>query len=98
MWASLYLILLILFKSSLILNIITEFCNDYRTMLDGNAADLTSMELSGGARISFVLHEIFANAIKSFDAFDNVKDIDIRTIMYNSSVSFKVLIWGLILF
>ncbi len=70
----------------MILSIITEFCNEFRTVLDGNATDLTSMELSGGARISFVLHEIFASTVKSFDPFDNVKDVDIRTILYNSSV------------
>ena len=44
------------------------------------------MELSGGARISFVLHETYTSAIKSFDPFDTVKDVDIRTIMYNSAV------------
>lgn len=67
--------------------VITEFCNEFRTVLDGNATDLSANELSGGARISFVLHEIFANAIKSFDPLDSVKDVDIRTILYNSSVT-----------
>lgn len=66
---------------------ITEFCNEYRTLLEGNATDLSSQELSGGARISFVLHEIFAGAIRQFDPLENVKDVDIRTILYNSSVS-----------
>jgi dynamin 1-like protein len=69
-----------------LLSVITEFCNEYRTILEGNANDLSSQELSGGARISFVLHEIFAGAIRSFDPLDTVKDIDIRTILYNSSV------------
>jgi dynamin 1-like protein len=54
--------------------------------LDGNATDLSSNELSGGARISFVFHEIYAMAIRSYDPFDTVKDVDIRTILYNSSV------------
>jgi dynamin 1-like protein len=66
--------------------VITEFCNDFRTILDGNATDLSSNELSGGARISFVFHEIYAMAIRSYDPFDTVKDVDIRTILYNSSV------------
>lgn len=80
--------------SSQILSIITEFCSDFRTMLDGSANDLSANELSGGARISFVMHEIFANAIKSFDPFDAVKDVDIRTIMYNSSGSAPALFVG----
>jgi replication fork clamp-binding protein CrfC len=73
--------------SSAILTVITEFCSDFKSVLEGNSNELSSNELSGGARISFVLHEIFNNAVKSFDPFDTVKDVDIRTIMYNSSGS-----------
>lgn len=73
-------------QSGMILNIITEFCNEYRTVLEGTSNDLSSNELSGGARISYVLHETYGSAIKSFDPFDTVKDVDIRTILYNSSV------------
>jgi dynamin 1-like protein len=70
----------------LILNVITEFCNEFRTIIDGSSPDLSSTELSGGARISYVYHEIFRDAIKAMDPFDQIKDIDIRTILYNSSV------------
>ncbi|KAI0217480.1 vacuolar protein sorting-associated protein 1 [Massospora cicadina] len=73
-------------QSNMILSIITEFCNEYRTILEGKAGDLSTYELSGGARIGFVFHEVFANAIRSVDPFDQVKDVDIRTILYNSSV------------
>lgn len=44
-------------------------------------------ELSGGARISFVFHELYSNGVKSLDPYDQVKDADIRTILYNSSAS-----------
>lgn len=43
------------------------------------------MELSGGARISFVFHEIYTNGIKALDPFDQIRDVDIRTILYNSA-------------
>ena len=72
---------------NLILNIITEFTSEYRTIIEGTSNDITSDELSGGARISFVFHEIFASAIRSMDPFDQIKDVDIRTILYNSSGS-----------
>lgn len=81
-------------SSNIILNIITEFSNEYRTVLDGNAQDLSTMELSGGARISFVFHELYSNGIKAVDPFDQVKDIDIRTILYNSSGSSPALFVG----
>lgn len=74
-------------SGNMVLQVITEFCADYRAALDGNISDLTLNELSGGARISFVFHELFNQGVKSIDPFDQVKDGDIRTILYSSSVS-----------
>ncbi|KAI9828588.1 MAG: vacuolar protein sorting-associated protein 1 [Phylliscum demangeonii] len=81
-------------STNIVLNIITEFCNEWRTVLDGNNQELSSVELSGGARISFVFHELYANGVKAVDPFDQVKDIDIRTILYNSSGSSPALFVG----
>ena len=81
-------------SANIVLQIITEFCNDYRTVLDGNSQELSSIELSGGARISFVFHELYSNGVKAVDPFDQVKDIDIRTILYNSSGSSPALFVG----
>lgn len=81
-------------QANLVLNIITEFCTEFRTIIDGNSNDLSSFELSGGARISFVFHELYANGVKSIDPLDQIKDADIRTILYNSSVSCFLLIHG----
>ena len=71
---------------NVVLSVITEFCSEFRTTIDGNTNDLSLNELSGGARISFVFHELFNTGVKSIDPFDQVKDGDIRTILYNSSV------------
>ena len=81
-------------SANIVLQIITEFCNEYRTVLDGNNQELSSVELSGGARISFVFHELYSNGVKAVDPFDQVKDIDIRTILYNSSGSSPALFVG----
>ena len=81
-------------SANIVLNIITEFCNEWRTVLDGNNQELSSVELSGGARISFVFHELYSNGVKAVDPFDQVKDIDIRTILYNSSGSSPALFVG----
>ncbi|KAI8604261.1 Dynamin central region-domain-containing protein [Dissophora ornata] len=81
-------------QANIVLSIITEFCTEFRTVIDGNSTDLTSFELSGGARISFVFHELYANGVKSLDPFDQVKDVDIRTILYNSSGSSPALFVG----
>ncbi|KAL9624291.1 MAG: hypothetical protein Q9160_001538 [Pyrenula sp. 1 TL-2023] len=81
-------------SANVVLNIITEFSSEYRTVLEGNNQELSSIELSGGARISFVFHELYSNGIKAVDPFDQVKDIDIRTILYNSSGSSPALFVG----
>ncbi|KAH6696835.1 Dynamin central region-domain-containing protein [Plectosphaerella plurivora] len=81
-------------SANIILNIITEFTNEWRTVLDGNNQELSSTELSGGARISFVFHELYSNGVKAVDPFDVVKDADIRTILYNSSGSSPALFVG----
>jgi replication fork clamp-binding protein CrfC len=81
-------------SGNIVLNIITEFSNEWRTVLEGNNTELSSVELSGGARISFVFHELYANGVKAVDPFDQVKDIDIRTILYNSSGSSPALFVG----
>ncbi|KAI9010508.1 Dynamin central region-domain-containing protein [Phycomyces nitens] len=74
-------------NAGLVLNIITEFCTEFRTILDGTSNDLSSFELSGGARISFVFHEVYSNGVKSIDPLEQIKDVDIRIILYNSSGS-----------
>ncbi len=81
-------------SASVVLQIITEFANEFRTVIDGNSNDLTVNELAGGARISFVFHELYANGVKAIDPFDMVKDTDIRTILYNSSGSSPALFVG----
>ncbi|QRV86437.1 dynamin central region protein [Ceratobasidium sp. AG-Ba] len=81
-------------SSGVVLNVITEFTSEFRTMIDGNTNDLSLNELSGGARISFVFHELYNNGVRSIDPFDQVKDGDIRTILYNSSGSTPSLFVG----
>ncbi|KAF6764744.1 Dynamin central region-domain-containing protein [Ephemerocybe angulata] len=81
-------------SGNIVLSVITEFCSEFRTTIDGNTNDLPLNELSGGARISFVFHELYNNGVRSIDPFDQVKDGDIRTILYNSSGSTPSLFVG----
>ncbi len=81
-------------SANVVLNIITEFTKEWQSVLDGNNGELSSSELSGGARISFVFHELYSNGVKAVDPFDVNKDVDIRTILYNSSGSSPALFVG----
>ena len=80
-----------------ILNVITEFCTEFKNLLEGQSHDLTTNELNGGARISFVFHESFNNAVMAMDPFDQIKEVDIRTILYNSSVRGEIIRCGRVL-
>lgn len=80
--------------TSIALNMITNFTKDYTGILDGESQELSLQELSGGARISFVFHEIFKNGINALDPYDQIKDADIRTIMHNTSGSAPSLFVG----
>ncbi|KAJ1673280.1 vacuolar protein sorting-associated protein 1, partial [Spiromyces aspiralis] len=73
--------------SNMLLSIIPEFCNDFRAVIEGKSNDMPAFELSGGARISFVFHEIFTNGIKAIDPLEEIKDVDIRTLLCNSAGS-----------
>lgn len=81
-------------STNIVLNIIREFGSEYNSVLEGKNPELSTMELSGGARISFVFHEIYANGVKSIDPFENVRDLDIRTILHNTSGSSPALFVG----
>lgn len=74
-------------SGNVVLSVITEFTSEFRTVIDGGSNDLSLNELSGGARISFVFHELFKNGVKNIDPFDHVKDENIQTMLHNSSVS-----------
>ncbi|KAF8878209.1 Dynamin central region-domain-containing protein [Infundibulicybe gibba] len=73
--------------SDIILSIITEFAAEFRLTIEGPTNDLSSKELAGGARINFVLNELFSSSVKRIEPFDQVKDGDIRKILRNLSSS-----------
>lgn len=73
-------------KANIVLSAITHFDHEFRNAIDGTTHDLAVDQLDKGARIGFVFHELFGNAIKGIDPFDQVQDGDIRNVIYNSSV------------
>ena len=78
--------------------IITEFTNEFRTVINDNTNDLSLNELSRGARTSFIFQELFNVCVKGINPFDQAKDGDNRTILYLSVRAvflcrYSVLIW-----
>jgi dynamin 1-like protein len=48
-------------------------------------ADVCTQQLVGGARISFVFHDVFGAALDQISPFDHLTDADIRTAIRNAT-------------
>ncbi|KAF8173393.1 Dynamin central region-domain-containing protein [Mycena galopus ATCC 62051] len=82
-------------SANVLSTVITEFTTEFRTVIDGtNPGSLSLTELSGGARIAFVFHQLFSTAIKNIDSFDQIKDVDIRSILYSTAGTSPALFIG----
>uniref|UniRef100_A0A0N5C3B7 Dynamin GTPase n=1 Tax=Strongyloides papillosus TaxID=174720 RepID=A0A0N5C3B7_STREA len=71
-------------KSGTLLNILTKFNSSYCAVIDGTFKNIETNELCGGARISYVFHEIFAKAIKSIEPSKGYSEEAILTAIRNA--------------
>ncbi|KAH3760801.1 sorting nexin-7 [Pelomyxa schiedti] len=89
-------------KGALLLQHLTKFSTELSKTIDGTMNSLSLVELTGGARINYVINEIFAAHVFSLHAMDGITDQDLltairnstgtRTALFLSETSFEVLI------
>ncbi|EDR14451.1 uncharacterized protein LACBIDRAFT_244551 [Laccaria bicolor S238N-H82] len=72
-------------QGSLILRLMTQFARDFVSSIEGTKVDISTKELSGGARIYYIFNDIFGHALASIDATHNLDNQDIRTAIRNST-------------
>ena len=72
-------------QGPLILRLMTQFARDFISSIDGTAVDISTKELSGGARIYYIFNDVFGNALNSIDSTHNLDTQDIRTAIRNST-------------
>ncbi|KAH7106086.1 dynamin protein dnm1 [Auriculariales sp. MPI-PUGE-AT-0066] len=72
-------------QSALILRLMTQFARDFVSSVDGTSVDISTKELSGGARIYYIFNDIFGMALNSLDPANNLDTQDIRTAIRNST-------------
>ena len=72
-------------RSSVVLDIITKFAADFKASLDGTMADLSMTELAGGARIAYIFHDLFFNAIQEIQPGEGLTEEDIQTLIRNAT-------------
>ncbi|KAG6889761.1 hypothetical protein C0995_014688 [Termitomyces sp. Mi166 len=70
---------------SLILRLMTQFARDFVASIEGTRVDISTKELSGGARIYYIFNDVFGQALASIDATHNLESQDIRTAIRNST-------------
>eukprot|EP00823_Brevimastigomonas_motovehiculus_P005625 TRINITY_DN4181_c0_g1_i1.p1 TRINITY_DN4181_c0_g1~~TRINITY_DN4181_c0_g1_i1.p1 ORF type:complete len:427 (-),score=113.72 TRINITY_DN4181_c0_g1_i1:307-1587(-) len=86
----------------LLLHLLSKFCNNYCDALDGRSPDVSITQLYGGARISYIFHDVFSRRLDNINPFDELTDQDIRTAIRNATgprpslfipeVSFEILV------
>ncbi|KIK05685.1 hypothetical protein K443DRAFT_130271 [Laccaria amethystina LaAM-08-1] len=72
-------------QGSLILRLMTQFARDFISSIEGTKVDISTKELSGGARIYYIFNDVFGHALASIDATHNLDNQDIRTAIRNST-------------
>ena len=63
----------------------TQFARDFVSSIEGTNVDVSTKELSGGARIYYIFNDVFGNALGSIDSTHNLDNSDIRTAIRNST-------------
>lgn len=63
----------------------TQFARDFVSSIEGTKVDISTKELSGGARIYYIFNDVFGQALSSIDATSNLDNQDIRTAIRNST-------------
>ncbi|XP_024529684.1 dynamin-related protein 3A isoform X1 [Selaginella moellendorffii] len=69
----------------LLLGIITKYSQSFSSVVDGKNEEMSTVELSGGARIHYIFQSIFVKSLDEVDPCDDLTDEDIRTAIQNAT-------------
>lgn len=72
-------------QGGLILRLMTQFARDFVASIEGTNVDISTKELSGGARIYYIFNDVFGHALSSIEPNSNLDNQDIRTAIRNST-------------
>ncbi|KAK0571075.1 hypothetical protein LWI29_010623 [Acer saccharum] len=69
----------------ILLNILTRYCEAFSDMVDGKSQEMSTKELSGGARILYIFQSIFVKTLEEVDPCQDLTVDDIRTAIQNAT-------------
>ncbi|KAF4358568.1 hypothetical protein F8388_014339 [Cannabis sativa] len=79
-------------KGVILLNILSKYCEDFSALVDGCSKEISTKELSGGARINYIIHSIFIKSLEEVDPCEGLTDDDIRITIQNAAGARNALI------
>ncbi|CAJ2648888.1 unnamed protein product [Trifolium pratense] len=69
----------------LLLNILSKYCEAFSSLVEGKNKEMSTSELSGGARIHYIFQSIFVRSLEEVDPCEGLTDDDIRTAIQNAT-------------
>ncbi|CAD5219786.1 unnamed protein product [Bursaphelenchus okinawaensis] len=72
-------------KSRTLLQLINNFANAYTSTIEGTSKNIETSELIGGARISYIFHGTFVEALEQVDPMEKLSTIDVLTAIRNAT-------------
>ncbi|KAL6531720.1 Dynamin-related protein 3A [Orobanche minor] len=72
-------------QGALLLNILSKFSEAFSSMIEGKNEEMSTSELSGGARIHYIFQNIFVKSLEDVDPCEDLTDDDIRTAIQNAT-------------
>ncbi|KAK6805510.1 hypothetical protein RDI58_003295 [Solanum bulbocastanum] len=70
---------------ALLLNILSKYSEAFSSMIEGKNEEMSTSELSGGARIHYIFQNIFVMSLEEVDPCEDLTDDDIRTAIQNAT-------------
>ncbi|KAJ1387030.1 Dynamin central domain [Sesbania bispinosa] len=72
-------------QGALLLNILSKYSDAFSSMVEGKNEEMSTSELSGGARIHYIFQSIFVRCLEEVDPCEDLTDDDIRTAIQNAT-------------
>ncbi|KAF5444231.1 hypothetical protein F2P56_036720 [Juglans regia] len=72
-------------QGALLLNILSKYSEAFSSMVEGKNEEMSTLELSGGARIHYIFQSIFVKSLEGVDPCEDLTDDDIRISIQNAT-------------
>ncbi|GMH24138.1 hypothetical protein Nepgr_025981 [Nepenthes gracilis] len=71
-------------QGALLLNILSRYSEAFSSLVEGRNEEMSTSELSGGARIHYIFQSIFVKSLEEVDPCEDLTDVDIWTAIQNA--------------